>query len=91
MPFLSSSVSRIYWFYRKSLLQNDMKDWKFYERVFDNIFLSVLSAFNIHNSVYWLNNETFFREILKSRKLMTHRFYGNKYMFLLITDITNLP
>ena len=29
-----------------------MEDWKFYERVFDNIFLSVLGAFYIHNSVY---------------------------------------
>ena len=33
-----------------------MKDWNFYKRVFDNIILSVLSAFNIHNSIYWLNN-----------------------------------
>ena len=31
-----------------------------------------------------------FREIRKSRKLMTCRFYGNKYMFLLITVIKNL-
>ena len=26
-----------------------MKDWKFFEIVFDNIFLRVLSAFIIHN------------------------------------------
>ena len=31
-------------------MQNGMKDWKFYERVYD-IFLGVLSAFNIHNGV----------------------------------------
>ena len=37
-------------------MENGMKYWKFYERVFDNIFLKVLSVFIIHNNIYWLNN-----------------------------------
>ena len=30
--------------------------WKIENFVFDNIFLRVLSAFIIHNNVYWLKN-----------------------------------
>ena len=37
-------------------MQNGMKDWKFFELVFDDIFLRVFSAFIIYNNVYWLKN-----------------------------------
>ena len=68
-----------------------MKDWKFFERVFGNIFLRVLSAFIIRNNVYWLKNLTvFFLQFRKSWKLMTFRFSTISTLFLLIKFIKNL-
>ena len=50
IPFIQREMELL--ISEKSLLQNGMKYWKFYERVFDNISFSVSSAFNFHNSVY---------------------------------------
>ena len=67
------------------MIKNSMKEclrtvsWMFWMLL---IFITVFISWIIKH---------FFRKFRKSWKLMTHRFYGNKCMFLLVAVIKNLP
>ena len=80
------SVLARHCFYRKSLLQNGMKEclatffWVFW------VLLLFITMF-----IDWIIECCFFWEFRKSQKLMASRFCSPKCMFLLVTAIKNLP
>ena len=76
--FIENCYCKMTWKIGNSMKECMTFSWEFWALL---IFITVFIAWIIK----------FFREIRKSRKLTTCRFYGNiKYMFLLITVIKNL-
>ena len=68
-----------YWFYKKTLLQNGMKYWKFYDRVFNNItrVFWVLLLF-ITMCIDWIIKR--FSEVLEVAKTNDIYIFGKKHI-----------